>query len=61
MVLKAKNFLNESYGELKKVQWPDKKTTSRLTIYVIGVSLLVGLFVTAVDFVFKELLAKLIG
>jgi preprotein translocase SecE subunit len=38
------------------VQWPDRKQGLRLTIYVIGASLIVGLFVSGFDYIFKELL-----
>ena len=58
---KVTTFVKESYEELKKVQWPTRKERARLTLYVIGVSLLVGLFVTAADFAFKELLGLLVN
>ena len=58
---KVTTFVKESYEELKKVQWPTRKERARLTIYVIGVSLLVGLFVTAADYAFKELLRTLVN
>jgi preprotein translocase subunit SecE len=56
MVKSAIQFVKESYEEVKKVTWPSKNDTIRLTAYVIGVSLFVGLFVTAVDYMFRELL-----
>lgn len=55
------SFLKESYSEFKKVEWPTKKETGRLTVYVIGVSLFVGLFVSGVDYIFKELLKAFIS
>lgn len=55
------SFLKESYTEFKKVEWPTKKETIRLTAYVIGVSLFVGLFVSGVDYIFKELLRAFIS
>lgn len=51
------NFFQESYTEFKKVEWPTREETVRLTGYVIGASLLVGLFVTGLDYAFKELLS----
>jgi preprotein translocase SecE subunit len=55
------NFISESLTEFKKVEWPDKEETARLTGYVISASLLVGLFVAGLDFAFKELLSLYIN
>jgi len=52
------NFIRESFAEFKKVQWPTKKQTVRLTAMVIGVSLIVGIYVGALDLGFKEILAQ---
>ena len=57
---KIKKFFLESYAEFKKVSWPSKKESIRLTAYVIGVSLGVALFVWLVDLLLKEGLAQLI-
>ena len=61
MLSKVRNFLKGSYEELRKVEWPSKKATIRLTAYVIGVSLLVGLFVAGVDYFFKEALTYIVA
>ena len=53
-------YLRESYEELKRVQWPDKDQTIRLTGYVIGVSLCVGLLVSAMDFFITKGLGALL-
>ncbi|HBY10395.1 TPA: preprotein translocase subunit SecE [candidate division WWE3 bacterium] len=58
---KVQKFLVSSYEELKKVTWPSKKDTIRLTGYVIGVSFGVGLFVMLLDFVFAKLLTFLLA
>lgn len=57
---KIKRFILESVVELKKVHWPTKQETIRLTGYVIGVSLGVGLLVALFDYLFKELLTYII-
>lgn len=49
-------LVKEAYSEFEKVTWPNKQDTIRLTGYVIGVSLLVGLFVSGVDYAFTHLL-----
>ena len=35
--------------ELKKVSWPSKKETIRLTTIVVGVSLIIGLYIGIID------------
>ena len=60
MISKIRGSLNGSYEELRKVEWPSRKDTMRLTAYVIGVSLLVGLFVAGIDYFFKEALTYIV-
>lgn len=50
-------YLTEAREEFKNVTWPTRKEAGRLTLYVVGGSLLVGLFVGGVD----AALAKLLG
>jgi len=50
-------FLKEVRDELKKVVWPSREEVTRLTLIVIIVSLLVGVFLGGLDFVFAKLLA----
>jgi len=49
-------FLRETRDELKKVTWPTRQEVVRLTMVVIVVSLVVGLFLGALDFSFTKLL-----
>jgi len=37
-------FFGEIYSELAKVTWPDRQTAGRLTMLVIGVAVVMGLF-----------------
>ena len=57
---KVTNFVNQSYEELKKISWPSKKETIRLTGLVIGVSLGVGLFVMFFDYIFAQFVTFLL-
>jgi preprotein translocase SecE subunit len=57
---KVVNFINSSVEEMKKVRWPTQKETIRLTGYVIGVSLGVGLFVMFFDYLFAQLVTLLL-
>jgi len=49
-------FLRETQDELKKVVWPSRQETTRLTIVVIVISLFVGLFLGILDFIFTKLI-----
>lgn len=35
--------------ELKKVTWPTKEQTLRLTVIVIGISLIIGIYIGIID------------
>jgi preprotein translocase subunit SecE len=45
-------------GELKKVVWPTRREAVRLSILVLIVCLVVGIFLGALDYGFAELVAK---
>ena len=47
-------FLKETREELKKVVWPTRDDVVRLTTVVILMSLIVGLFLGGLDFVFTK-------
>ncbi len=47
-IVKA-NFATDIIDELKKVSWPTKSETIRLTTIVIIVSLIIGLYVGIID------------
>jgi len=53
-------FLSEVKDELKKVVWPTRQEIIRLTVVVIAISLLVGLFLGALDFIFTKLIEIII-
>jgi len=59
-VNKVIKFFSQSIEELKKIQWPSKKETIRLTGFVIGVSVFAGLLIMLFDFVFKKLITLLL-
>jgi len=48
-------FVKQSIAELKKVNWPTKKTVLRLTGVVIGVSLAVGALIGGLDYIFTKI------
>lgn len=51
-----RRYLNESWAELKKVAWPTRETVIRLTLLVVAVSIVVGLYIFALDRIFNTLL-----
>jgi len=54
-------FLRETRGELRKVVWPTRRETTNLSIMVIVVSLVLGLFLWLLDLVFERGIGFLIG
>ncbi len=54
-------FISESYQELKRVTWPSREETMRLTLMVIAVSAAIGAFLSAVDLLFARLMDVILG
>ena len=55
------DFIRDVRSELRKVAWPTQRETLNLTVVVIALSVVVGLFLGGVDFVFQELFRFLLG
>lgn len=53
-------FLRETKDELKKVVWPTRQEVIRLTLVVIAISLIVGLFLGGLDFVFVKIIGTIV-
>ena len=51
-------FVRDIIDELRKVTWPTRRETIRLTIMVIIVCAVVGIFLGAIDYGFAELVGK---
>lgn len=51
-------IVRDIIDELKKVTWPSRREATRLTIMVIIVCTVVGIFLGAMDYGFAELVAK---
>jgi len=45
----APTFAKDIWEELKKVTWPTKNETIRLTTVVIAISLIIGMYVGIID------------
>lgn len=48
-------FFREALTEMRKVVWPSREETQRLTLVVIGVALSVGAVLALFDLAFTEL------
>ena len=53
-------YIRETTGELRKVSWPTWPEARRLTILVLLVMLVVGLFLAGVDFLAGRLMDLII-
>lgn len=53
-------YLREVSEEVKKVSWPSRQQTIEMTILVVGVSLLISAYIGALDYIFQELLVKVV-
>ncbi len=60
MVEKVKLFIQESKQELKRVNWPTKQETTRYTLFVIGFSLSVAVFLGILDYMFSQILKTVV-
>jgi preprotein translocase SecE subunit len=58
---KVINFFRESYTELLKVTWPTLPQAIRLTVSVILISVVVGAFLTLLDFGFERGIEKIVS
>jgi preprotein translocase subunit SecE len=47
-------YLRETRGELRKVTWPTRQESQRLTAIVLGVTAAMALFLGILDFVFSR-------
>ena len=51
-------FVSESWGELKKVEWPNQKQIIQATVVVLIACIIVGTFLWLADLVIKPLVEK---
>jgi preprotein translocase subunit SecE len=49
MITRTRNYVTESWAELRKVMWPTRSQVVNLTLIVIGVSALVGAYIAVLD------------
>jgi preprotein translocase subunit SecE len=54
----VRSFISESWGELKKVEWPTQNQLIQGVAVVLIACLIVGVFLYGCDIVFKHLVQK---
>lgn len=47
--VKTPTVATDLFNELKKVSWPTKQETTRLTIVVVVISLIIGFYIGIID------------
>jgi preprotein translocase subunit SecE len=55
-----RQYITESWSELKKVAWPTRQTVLNLTLIVIAVSIAVGIYIAVLDTVLHDLVGQLL-
>ena len=60
MLTGIRRYLVESWAELKKVAWPTRETVIRLTLLVVAVSSVVGVYIFVLDRIFNSLVDQVI-
>jgi preprotein translocase subunit SecE len=54
------NFIQESWAELKKVEWPSQNQVIQGTVVVLVACLVVGTYLYVNDFVWKHVVSRLL-
>ena len=60
-VVRSREFLEESWAELKKVHWPSRKETQAATLVVIIGVTIVAAYLGLVDFVLSWIVHRALG
>lgn len=55
-VVAQPGFISSIVEELRKVTWPTRKETVRLTAIVIGISLIIGIYIGIIDVLLARVL-----
>lgn len=53
-------YLREVVQEIKKISWPTREQTQNMTLLVIAASVIVGLYIGLLDYVFQRLIATVL-
>ena len=59
--VRIKEYLADVRGEMKKVTWPNKNDLYKTTIAVIVSSVIFGVYLFAIDFIFSRIVKQIIN
>jgi preprotein translocase SecE subunit len=59
-VKRFRQFIKESWSELKKVSWPNRLQVRNLTILVFVISFVVGVYITVADAFFENVVRLMV-
>ena len=54
-------FIGDTFNELRRVTWPSREAAVRLTIMVLTVAIIVGIFLGIVDEIFSTITGWIMG
>ncbi len=60
IIQKINSFLKEVWVELKRVSWLSRKDVFKYTMIVLGITAAVSAFLGGLDFIFSEIIKRLI-
>ena len=50
---RLRRYFTEVWSELKKVSWPTREQVRNLTVLVFAISIVVGVYITLLDTIFR--------
>ena len=56
---RIRRYFDEVWSELKKVSWPTRDQVRTLTVLVFAISLVVGIYITVLDSLFRLVVAQI--
>jgi preprotein translocase subunit SecE len=56
---RIRRYITETTGELRKVTWPTRREATNLTIIVLAVTVVVGMYLGIMDYFFSRFFALL--
>jgi len=48
-------FFSDTFAELRRVTWPAKEQVIRLSLMVLAISAVIGVFLASVDWIFSQI------
>ena len=58
-IASVRRYINETVGELRKVTWPTRREATNLTIIVLIVTIVMGVYLGFLDYLFSQFFALL--